>query len=119
MKIFRFWDGTAHQIPTLLGVLPSRPIVVPLCEQSKGQSHGRADNSRVGEFRKHPGRAFELVKSGQPVAISYRGELFDIVLREDDELEITPELLEAIRESREQYARGEYISFKTHEELQA
>ncbi len=71
------------------------------------------------EFRKHPGRAFELVKSGQPVAISYRGELFDIVLREDDGLEITPELLEAIRESREQYARGEYISFKTHEELQA
>ena len=62
------------------------------------------------EFRKHPGRAF---------AISYRGELFDIVLREDDGLEITPELLEAIRESREQYARGEYISFKTHEELQA
>ena len=41
------------------------------------------------------------------------------MLREDDELEITPELLEAIRESREQYARGEYISFKTHEELQA
>jgi hypothetical protein len=71
------------------------------------------------EFRKHPGRAFELVKSGQPVAISYRGELFDIVLREDDELEITPELLEAIRESREQYARGEYIEFSNHEDLQA
>ena len=29
------------------------------------------------EFRKHPGRAFELVKSGQPVAISYRGGAFD------------------------------------------
>ena len=71
------------------------------------------------EFRKHPGRAFELVKSGQPVAISYRGELFDIVLREDDGLEITPELLEAIRESEEQIARGECISFKTPEELQA
>ena len=71
------------------------------------------------EFRKHLGRAFELVKSGQPVAISYRGELFDIVLREDDGLEITPELLEAIRESREQYARGEYIEFSNHEDLQA
>ena len=70
------------------------------------------------EFQKHQQKAFELVKSGQPVAVSYQGEIFDIVKREHNDSSANEKFLEKIRRSESQVAAGQYTLFKTHEELQ-
>lgn len=70
------------------------------------------------EFKKRQRQAFELVKSGQPVEVSYCGEIFDIVLREHRPSS-NEAFLEKLERSEAQIDAGQCVRFKTHEALQA
>ena len=100
-------------------ILPLRKINNTAMEsQQATKAEEQPIHMTSSEFQKHQQKAFELVKSGQPVAVSYQGEIFDIVRREHNASPANEKFLEKIRRAESQVAAGQYTLFKTHEELQ-
>ena len=57
--------------------------------------------------------SFDLVDKGESVLVRRRGKIYTIVVVEDDELEITPQLSEKIEKAREEYRVGRALAFES------
>lgn len=71
------------------------------------------------EFRSNMASTFNKVDAGEQVFVRRNNRMYTIVLVEDDDLEISPELLARIEEGRKQIAEGKCYICRNKEELNA
>jgi antitoxin (DNA-binding transcriptional repressor) of toxin-antitoxin stability system len=67
----------------------------------------------IRDFRSNLAASFDLVDKGESVLVRRRGKIYTIVVVEDDELEITPQLSEKIEKAREEYRVGRALAFES------
>ena len=65
----------------------------------------------IRDFRSKLAASFDLVDKGESVLVRRRGKLYTIVIVEDNELEITPQLAEKIEKARQEYRDGSMLGF--------
>ena len=65
----------------------------------------------IRDFRSKLAASFDLVDKGESVLVRRRGKLYTIVIVEDNELEITPQLAEKIEKARQEYRDGSTLGF--------
>lgn len=71
------------------------------------------------EFRSNMASTFNKVDAGEQVFVRRNNRMYTIVPVDDDDLEITPELLARIEEGRKQIAEGKCYICRNKEELNA
>lgn len=65
----------------------------------------------IRDFRSKLAASFDLVDQGESVLVRRRGKVYTIVVVEDNELEITPQLAKKIEAAREEYRAGRTLEF--------
>lgn len=71
------------------------------------------------EFRSNMASTFNKVDAGEQVFVRRNNRMYTIVPVDDDDLEISPELLARIEEGRKQIAEGKCYICRNKEELNA
>ena len=66
----------------------------------------------IRDFRSNLAASFDLVDKGESVLVRRRGKVYTIVVVEDNELEITPQLAKKIEKAREEYRAGSTMEFE-------
>lgn len=66
----------------------------------------------IRDFRSNLAASFDLVDKGESVLVRRRGKVYTIVVVEDNELEITPQLAKRIEKAREEYRIGQTLQFE-------
>lgn len=75
------------------------------------------DTMTVSGFRKNMAAAFNKAAEGEDVKIRRGKQIFAIVPIKGDEPAISPELQARLDKAREEYKKGNFISLKSHEEI--
>ena len=67
----------------------------------------------IRDFRSQLAASFDLVDQGERVLVRRRNKIYTIVVVEDGELEITPQLAEKIEKARQEYHEGAALEFES------
>ena len=65
----------------------------------------------IRDFRSKLAASLDLVDQGESVLVRRRGKVYTIIVVEDNELEITPKLVEKIEKARQEYREGATLEF--------
>lgn len=66
----------------------------------------------IRDFRSQLAASFDLVDQGERVLVRRRNKIYTIVVVEDGELEITPQLAEKIEKARQEFHEGTALEFE-------
>ena len=66
----------------------------------------------IRDFRSNLANSFDLVDKGESVLVRRRGKVYAIVVVEDHDLEISPQLAKKIEKAREEYRAGSTMEFE-------
>lgn len=72
----------------------------------------------VRDFRTNLSASFDRVDAGERILVRRRNRVYTIVLVEDDDLIITPELQAKIDKARQEYKEGKTLRFESAEAVQ-
>lgn len=67
----------------------------------------------IRDFRSQLAASFDLVDQGERVLVRRRNKIYTIVVVEDGELEITPQLAEKIEKARQEFHEGTALEFES------
>ena len=67
----------------------------------------------IRDFRSQLAAAFDRVDQGDRVLVRRRNKIYTIVVVDDGELEITPQLAEKIEKARQEYREGTALEFES------
>ncbi len=67
----------------------------------------------IRDFRSQLAAAFDRVDQGDRVLVRRRNKIYTIVVVDDGELEITPQLAEKIEKARQEYHEGTALEFES------
>ena len=65
----------------------------------------------IRDFRSHLAASFDRIDQGERILVRRGKKIYTIVLVEDGELEITPQLAEKIEKARREYREGTALEF--------
>ena len=71
------------------------------------------------EFRSNMASTFNRIDAGEQILVKRNNRMYTIVRVEDDDLNISPELMATIEKSRKQIAEGQCYICRNKEELNA
>mgnify|MGYP002626528130 CR=1 FL=1 len=66
----------------------------------------------IRDFRSNLANSLDLVDKGESVLVRRRGKVYAIVVVEDQDLEISPQLAMKIEKAREEYRAGSTMEFE-------
>ena len=67
----------------------------------------------IRDFRSQLAASFDRVDQGERVLVRRRNKIYTIVVVEDGELEITPQLAEKIEKARQEFHEGTALEFES------
>ena len=71
----------------------------------------------IRDFRSNLAASLDRVDKGEQILVRRGSKTYTIIVVDDGELEITPQLAAKIEKARQEYREGKAISLKTHEDV--